>query len=218
MKCKEKGIQLIHIFEDEWINKQEIVKSIIKNKLGLTETKIYARKCLIKNINNKEATDFLNDNHVQGRINGKHVGLYFKDELVSILTIGKTRFNKKYEYEILRFCNKINTNTIGGFSKLLKYVIKNHSICSLITYADIRYSDGKLYNSSGFNQLNKSTPNYFYLDKNYNSRLSRIQFQKHKLKNLLESFDPKLTEWQNMQLNGYDRIWDCGNLVYEYNF
>jgi len=58
----------------------------------------------------------------------------------------------------------------------------------------------------------KSKPGYCYTD--YKNRFSRMKFQKHKLSNILEYFDPKLTEWENMQLNGYDRIWDCGNYVY----
>ena len=211
LKCKEKGIQLIHIFEDEWIDKQEIVKSIITAKLGLIQNKIYARKCQLKEVPNDESKLFLFDNHLQSPINGTHMGLYYNDELVSLLTYGKSRFNKNYDYEILRFCNKINTSVTGGLSKLLKHANLN----SIITYADLRYGIGNSYLKCGFKLKSKSNPSYYYVNKYCTKKISRFQFQKHLLEDKLNIFDPNLTEWQNMQLNGYDRIWDCGCNIYE---
>jgi len=213
--AKSKGIQLIQIFEDEWLNKRDIVKSILLNKMGKSPNKIFARKCIIKEDPNKEAKQFLFDNHLQGEINGIHLGLYFKSELVSLITMGKSRFNKKYDYEILRFCNKLNYSITGGLSKLLSHFKKLNPNSSIITYADARYGEGKGYENCGFIYKELSKPNYFYLNKQV-SRESRIKYQKHKLKDLLEVFDSTLTEWQNMQLNGFDRIWDCGNYVYNY--
>lgn len=214
--CNKKGINLIHIFEDEWLNKQDIIKSIIKAKLGLITDKVHARKCEIKEVEKKESTNFLFENHIQGSINGISVGLYYNNELVSILTMGKPRYNKNYEWEILRFCNKKETIVNGGLSKLIKHFIKNHNPQSIISYCDLRFGKGKGYENCGFKLINETKPNYFYIDKNFN-RISRLKFQKHKLQNLLKIFDPTLTSWQNMQLNGYDRIWDCGNNVYEWN-
>jgi len=212
--AKEKGIQLIQIFEDEWFNKQDIVKSIILNKMSKSPVKIYARKCIIKSVENKEAKQFLFDNHLQSEINGIHIGLYFESELVSMITMGKSRFNKSIDYEILRFCNKLNTSVTGGLSKLLKHFKKLNPNSSIITYADARYGEGKGYESCGFKFKELTNPNYFYLENN--SRESRMKYQKYKLDKLLEVFDSTLTEWQNMQLNGFDRIWDCGNYKYEW--
>jgi len=213
---EERGIQVIHIFEDEWIEKQEIVKSIILSKLGLIENKIFARKTEIKEITSKESKLFLFNNHIQGEVNSKvNLGLFYNDELVSLMTFSKPRFNKHYDWEMVRFCNKINTNVIGGAGKLLVYFRKNYS-GSIISYADRRFSQGKIYETLEFKGKKQSAPDYFYFKNGYN-RYSRVQFQKHKLKDKLEIFDPNLTEWQNMQLNGYDRIWDCGNLVFELN-
>jgi hypothetical protein len=133
------------------------------------------------------------------------------------MTFGKSRYNKKYQYELIRFCNKINTLVTGGASKIFKYFIRNYNPESLISYADLRYSKGALYEKLGFTKLKSSTPNYFYFHKNNTLKLmSRVQFQKHKLKDKLDIYDPELTEYQNMLNNGYDRIWDCGNGVYEY--
>lgn len=213
---KNQGIQIIHIFEDEWIEKQEIIKSIILSKLGLIQNKIFAQKCQIKEISSKEAKLFLFDNHIQGETNSKiNIGLFHENILLSLMTFGKPKFNKNYNWEMTRFCNKINYSVVGGASKMLSYFKKNN-IGKIISYADLRFSTEELYEKLGFNCLHQTSPNYFYLTNNFH-RVHRIQFQKHKLKDKLKFFDPNLTEWQNMQLNNYDRIWDCGNLVFSFH-
>jgi very-short-patch-repair endonuclease len=213
----EQGIQLLHIWDNEWINKQDIVKSIILSKIGKIENKIYARKCSIKEITSKESNEFLENNHLQGKDNSSiRLGLYYDDELVALMTLGKSRYNKKYEYELYRFACKTYTSIIGGFSKLLKYFIQKYKPNSIITYADKRYSIGNVYGKNGFTFLHDSSPNYFYT-KDYQILESRVKYQKHKLKNILETYDDTLTEWENMQLNGYDRVWDCGNSTWIWN-
>ena len=214
IQCQEKGIQLIHVFESEWLEKQEIVKSIIAAKLGKFKTRLFARNCAVREIDNDIKNSFLNENHSQGEDKSTiNIGLFYNTELVSVMTFGNSRYNKKYEYEMHRFCTKIGYQIIGGASKLWSYFVKNHNPKSVITYADRRYSDGTFYEKIGFKKIGISKPNYFYF-KNTSMLLSRLKFQKHKLKNILESFNPELTEWDNMQLNGYDRIWDCGNYVF----
>jgi hypothetical protein len=212
--CLEKGIQLIHIFEDEWIYKQNIVKSRLKNLLGVYDKTIFARKCEIKEVNNKTSKEFQEENHIQGSVNSKvSLGLYFNNKLISLMTFGKCRFDKKHEWELLRFCNKLGYHIPGSASKLLKYFERNYQPKSLVSYADRRWSQGKVYEKLGFIKLFNSKPNYFYI--NQNIRESRIKYQKHKLKNLLENFDPTKTEVENMKANGYNRIFDCGNMVFE---
>jgi hypothetical protein len=214
IQCQEKGIQLIHVFESEWLEKQEIVKSIIAAKLGKFKTRLFARNCAVREIDNGIKNSFLNENHSQGEDKSTiNIGLFYNDELVSVMTLGNSRYNKNYQYEMHRFCTKIGHQIIGGASKLWSYFVKNHNPKSVITYADRRYSDGTFYAKIGFKKIGISEPNYFYF-KNTSMLLSRLKFQKHKLKNILESFNPELTEWDNMQLNGYDRIWDCGNHVF----
>ena len=213
IECLKKNITLVQIFEDEWIDKQNIVKSILLNKFSKIENRIFARKCKIYSIKKEYARQFLDDNHIQGNINGDHYGLSYNNELVSLITIGKSRFDKKYDLEIYRFCGKLNTVIVGGLGKLIKHIQRTYPNQTIMTYADLRYGTGSGYKKVGFSPINITQPGYFYV-KGIN-RYSRIFFQKHKLKSILESFDPKLTEWQNMQLNGYDRIWDCGNVVYK---
>ena len=207
--CQEKGIQLLHIFEDEWIEKNSIIKSIIKAKLGIYDTTLYGRKCIVKEIKSEEANKFFEENHIQGKCSSKiNLGLFYSEELMSCLSFSRSRFNNKYDWEITRFANKINTKIHGSFSKLWK----NKPEGSIITYSDKRLFSGEIYRSK-MNQLKDSNPSYFYIKNKH--RFNRVQFQKHKLKNL-SSFEDSLTEWQIMQLEGYDRIWDCGNWVFEF--
>jgi len=127
------------------------------------------------------------------------------------MSFGKSRYNKNYDWELVRYCNILNHNIIGGASKLLNYFRKINN-GSIISYADYTWSNGNLYQKLGFNLINQTRPSFWYINKD--GIYSRNQFQKHKLKNKLTIFDEKLTEWQNMVNNGYDRIWGCGNLVY----
>jgi len=212
---KNLGITIIQVHEDEWITNKDIVKSMILSKLGETPRRIFARKCVVKEISNKNSRSFLNNNHIQGYIGAKIVlGLYYNEELYGLMTFGKSRFNKKYDWELIRFCTKLNCSIVGGASKLLKYFEETYRPKNLISYADLRYSIGNLYYKLGFSLSHISTIDYDYVSPDRKHRYSRIRFQKHKLAKILPTFDPNLTEWQNMQLNGYDRIWDCGNMAF----
>lgn len=214
IKCEKAGVQLLHIYDIEWETKQDIWKSIILSKLGKA-TKIFARKCTIKLVQSKDANEFCSKNHLSGVSHSKaNIGLYYDNELVSLMTFAKPRFNKKHEWEILRFCNKLNTQVVGGASKLFSHFVKEYNPNSIITYANRRYSDGNLYEKLGFAKIGESTPNYFYtLGKNL---MSRMAFQKHKLSEKLTEYDATKTEEENMRINGYYRIYDCGNLIYSW--
>lgn len=214
LECESKGYQLFHIFENEDI---EIWKSMINNKLGLNK-KIYARKCIIKELKFDSIRKFLDDNHLQGSANSIiNLGLYYKNRLVQVMTFSKPRFNKNYQYELIRLCTKKFTNVVGGASKLFSYFIKNYNPESIISYANRRFSRGSIYETLGFKFLRATEPNYFYFKINENILYSRIKFQKHKLKDLLENYDEKLSEAENMFNNNYRRIYDSGNLVYTYH-
>lgn len=211
-KCIDNDIKLIQIFENEWLEKREIVESVLKSKLGISN-KIYARKCSTKEINTKQHMDFMNQNHIQG---GKGCdvayGLKHNDELVAVMSFNK---HKKYGWEITRFANKLDVTIVGGASKLFKQFIKDYIPGTILTYADRRYSNGNLYKKLGFKLDGITKPNYFYVKNN--KIYSRQQFMKHKLKNRLEIFDPELTEAENMFNNGYRRLWDAGNYRFVYS-
>jgi hypothetical protein len=218
--CEKLGIQLIHVYEDDWIYKQDIIKSIILNKLGKTSNKIYARKCEIKEINNnKIVKEFLEKNHIQGFIGSKvKLGLYYENEIVSLMTLGNRRvaMGKKTtnegEYELLRFCNKLNTNIIGGASRLFKYFIDNYKPQEITTYADRSISQGRLYETLGFNFIEKTKPNYYYIIDGIKHH--RFNFRKDKL--VKEGYDINKTEHEIMLERGICRIYDSGNLKFNY--
>jgi hypothetical protein len=205
-----KNIHLVHIFDYEWLYKKDIIQSIILNKLNVIPTKIHARKCNIKLVNSEDKIAFMNDNHIQGNcISSINLGLYYQDNLISMMTFGQNRFKQDGTIELLRFCNKININVVGGASRLFQYYIRNYNPQTIVTFADRRFSLGRLYPILGFEFHSFTKPSYFYWKsmKIYN----RMSFQKHMLKDKLDKFDPKLSEYNNMLVNGYNRVWDCGN-------
>jgi hypothetical protein len=214
--CEQQGIQLIHIYEDDWIYKQDIVKSIINNKLGNCE-KIFARKCEIKEISdNKLIKLFLDTNHIQGFVGSKiKIGLFYNNELVSLMTFGERRvaMGKKStngEFELLRFCNKLNMNVIGGASRLFKYFIMNYNSKEIITYADRSFSQGKLYETLGFKFVGKTEPNYYYIVDGI--RHHRFNYRKDKL--IKEGFDSNKSEHDIMLERKIYRIYNSGNLKF----
>lgn len=204
--AKNKGIELIQIFEHEWKNKKDIIFSMLKSRLNLNK-KIYARKCELRILDKKESRLFFNENHIQGTSNHTNaLGLYYNNILVSAISFGKSRYNKNYQTELLRFCNKKDINVVGGFSKLLKNSFKLFSINTLITYSHIRLFKGDVYSNVGMKFLRKSPPGYFWTKGS--QILSRYKTQKHKL-------PTNKSEVLYMKENGWFRVWDCGQNVYE---
>ncbi len=215
--CNEKGIRLVHIFEDEWLYKQNIVKSRLKSIMGLIENKIFARKCKFKKVNPSKAMDFYDKNHLQGKCKGKyHYGLYYNDELVSLMTFGKIRQQRKFhenyddKWELLRFANKLDTAVVGGASKLLKHFINEVRPKEIISYADKRWSDGNLYKQLGFEHIHDSKPNYFYTTGR--KRENRFKYRKSEL--IKQGFEIDKSEHEIMLEQNIYRIYDCGTMVF----
>lgn len=215
--CEKQNITLVHIFENEWLYKRDIVKSRLLYLLGIHGKKVYARKCDICEITQKESSNFLNENHIQGTCNAKiNIALKYNNEIVSIMTFSKNRFRKNIsDWELVRFCNKLNYVIPGAASKLLKYFELKYKPQKLISYADRRWSRGNLYNQLGFNFVKNTRPNYWYFKKPITDLINRLSFQKHKLSKKLTTFNINKTEYENMLDNGYDRIYDCGNMLFE---
>lgn len=211
--AEKQGIRLIHIFEHEWLNKQEIVKSRL---LGMLQQnyKLGARLCTIRELTFSDVRNFLNENHLQGAGSPSSInlGLYHKDDLVAVMTFSKPRFNCNYDYELIRYASLTGINIQGGASKLLKYFTNNYK-GSIISYSDKRWSQGNLYKTIGFEFSHSSDPDYFYAKNN--SILSRYQCQKHRLKVLFPSiYRDELTETDIMTSAGYYKVYGCGNDVW----
>lgn len=213
----EKGIKVFNIWEDNWDYKKEITKSRIINALGASKT-IFARKCKIKEISSSEEKDFLIKNHIQGYVPSKFkIGLFYQDEMVSIMTFGSNRKSlgnnsKNDEYELLRFCNRLGISVIGGASKIYSYFIKKYNPLKIISYQDNSWDTGNLYQNLGFTQIGWPKPNYFWCKGNL--RFHRFNFRKDKL--VKEGFDPNKTEFEIMSKRKYYRLWDFGNIKWEW--
>lgn len=216
IKAEENNIHLLHIFEHEWNTKKEIWKSVIKQKLGQS-TKLYARQCQVIKLNSFESSIFFDMNHLQGVGNRcESIALVFKGEIVAALVLTKARYTKDCNYEILRYANKRFTSVIGGFSRLLKHAMKGKS-GKVVSYANRRWSVGDVYKTNNFTLVNISDPCYYYW-KSGDMLEHRSAYMKHMLKEKLSVYDPVLSEVDNMYVNGYRRIWDCGTLVFVKEF
>lgn len=211
--CKTNGIKLVQIFEDEWKDKPEIVKSMLKARLGLN-SRIYARETELKQLTSSELKLFFNLNHISGSapaITG--FGLFYNDELVCALSVRQTWIKKYGEntLEIARFATKRGFSTVGGFSKLMKQVKKWANLNNydrLLTFADCRFGSGAVYKSFGFTHLGKTKPNYFY--EKQGKREDRFSHRKDK--NLIETFGNSEREQNNNQ--GWYAIYDAGSEIY----
>ena len=219
-KCNEQGIRLIQIFEDEWINHREICESKLKQICGLnTNPKIYARKCEIREITNKnEAYEFLDKNHIQGRTGFTiALGTYYNNELVGVMTFKK---EKEGYWDLNRFATDINHQCIGIGGKLFKYFIRNYPFIEIKSFADRRWTTdptNNLYTKLGFAFDSFVPPTYWY----YNPKISRIErfhkfgFRKQHLHKQY-GLPLTMTEREMTETLGYTRIWDCGLIKYVY--
>lgn len=214
--CKNLGLELFQIWEDDWLYKNKIIKSILKNKISNSDDIIWARNCEVKFINFKESTSFLEKNHLMGKCMSKYnLGLFYKEKLVSVMTFGKKRKplntkHKKDHFEMIRFANKLNTNIVGGASKLLNFFKKNISFSEIVTYFDKSFGYNNLYEKVGFEYDGETSVGYKYIVGG--KREHRYNYTK---KSLVEKgFDKNKTEEEIMKDLGFYRIYDVGNYKY----
>jgi hypothetical protein len=217
ISCAEAGIRLITIFEDEWVNRRDVVESRIKNALGMSERRIFARKCKVGELSFAAANDFLSKYHLQGKSNSnKRWGLFYEGELVQVITVGnlsRAHTGKGGKFlELKRFANLPNVSVVGGASKLFK-VVKEYAVengyTHIKSYCDMRYANyaKPVYESLGFelSHFTKYTPHYVRGEERFRNQ------------GLCKTEEERLTgktEWELREEQGYDRIWDCGHRTY----
>ena len=219
-KCNEQGIKLIQIFEDEWINHRDICESKLKQICGLnTNPKIYARKCEIREISNKnEVYEFLDKNHIQGRTGFTiALGAYYQNNLVGVMTFKK---EKEGYWDLNRFATDINYQCVGIGGKLFKHFTRNYPFIEIKSFADRRWTTdptNNLYTKLGFDFDSYVPPSYWYYNPKINPyiRFHKFGFRKKHLHNQY-GLPLTMTEHEMTTALGYTRIWDCGLIKYVY--
>ena len=206
--CEAKGIQLYHIYEDDWRDKQNIVKNILLDKLHIKEYKPLNIEYDIKEISdNTLVNTFLTKNHINGHIKSKiNIGFFNKGQLIALITFRK--INNKYE--LLQFCNISDFNIID---KLLIFFINKYNPTEIITYLDRSIPQNMIiYNSIGFDYIKKIEPNYYYIINK--KRENKNQYRKSML--IKQGFNPLKSEHEIMLDRKIFRIYDSGSLLYRW--
>lgn len=205
--AKQNNYHCIHIFD--WDDKNKIIEMLKPKEI------IAARKCKIKEVSLNETKEFLNKYHLQNSCNNQTIklGLYYNDKLVQLITFGKPRYNKNYEYELLRLCSKSNYKIIGGSEKIFKYFIETYKPRSIISYCDNSKFSGLVYSKLGFELLSYGKPAKHW----FNGK-------RHITNNLLRQrgfdqlFDTNYGKGTNneelMKQYGFVEIYDCGQSTY----
>jgi G:T-mismatch repair DNA endonuclease (very short patch repair protein) len=207
LECNNRGIQLIHFWDSEVQTHTEIIRSMLQSKVK-SNIRIFARKCTLQEVNSTDAKLFFNSSHMQGYTPAsKTVGLFYDGVLVCAGSFSKPRFNKQYDWELIRFSSALGVNIIGGLSRILNTISG-----SIISYANRRWSIGNAYDSVGFKCIGNTKPSYGYT-KDFRLIENRMKFQKHKLVSLPQ-YDNSKTESTIMNEAGYTKVWDCGHLIY----
>lgn len=172
-QCEKQGIRLIHIYEWEWLNQPEKIKQLLNIAVGKV-SRIYARNCEVREITNQEAKPFNEQTHLQGHRPAQVTyGLFYKDELVQLMSFSKTRYNRNLkndnEWEIIRGCPGSNNIVIGGVSKLFKHFIDDYKPAKVFSYCDFNKFDGKSYEAIGMTFAGYTGPNKWWLLSNGNA-------------------------------------------------
>lgn len=221
------GIRLIHIFEYEW--KDSKIQEKIKNYLydivkSDSIDRVYARNTVVSEISPAEQYKFQDKYHLQGRATASiHLGIYQdtdkdKKDLLGIMTFGKPRFNSQYEYELVRMCFKPKVSVVGGAQKMFKHFLNTYKPKQILTYSDISKFTGGVYKQMGMRVIQDNpmtVPNYVWVRPQDSSFLSRYQTTKQKLIDSGLGSDDQ-TENDIMTWSGYVKVYDCGQLKYEY--
>ena len=209
--CAERGIQLLIIWEDDWRDRRPIVERMLKEKLGISdEPRVAARKTKVVPLTRQEIAPFMQMYHIQGAASGSYyLGLKEKgaDNLVAAMILtrrGDTLTLDRYA---------TSCNVPGGHSKLIAYVQREIPFSSLITFADLCISDGALYEKTGWTRDTTLAPDYRYV---YNGeRVHKFNFRKKRFRDSPDLlWEEGLTERQLAELNGLQKVWDCGKIRY----
>ncbi len=216
--CSNKGIRLLTIFEDEWVERNTIIKASLRHFVGKSPRGVYARNTTIREIEWKVAKAFLNEHHMLGcGAPGRHrVAAFDKDDnIVAVMVWGAPSDERGSTdaMEMKRYvCTKYNHP--GVASKLFKWSVNEYNLSKVIAFVDLRFFEGAFKLSSGFKRVSESKPTLFWTD-----GIIRVKRRHHTKKTLLamEQFnDSSRTKVSMMKELGFSRIWDCGKYKFQW--
>lgn len=216
--CNLRGVKLIQIFEDEWVNCREICESKLKHiaNIDTDKEKIFARKCEVREACRDEAQEFLTRNHIQGYVGATlYLGLYYKDKLVALMDFKEEKENY---WDLNRFSTDIKYNCIGAGGKLFKYFTSHYAFKEIKSFADRRWTtnpSNNLYTKLGFELTELLRPDYRYIMGSDINRYHKFSFRKQKLHKKY-GVPLEMTEYEMTKSLGFYRIWDCGLIKYVY--
>lgn len=220
-RCKQNGIHLIQIFEDEYVKHKEIVLSKINHLLDTEKDKekIYGRKCEVKEITYNEAKAFLRKNHIQGWApSSVYLGSFYNNSLVGVMSFKDT--GKTDEWELNRCATDINYVCCGVSSKLFKNFVRKWKPKTIKSFADRRWTineEDNLYIKLGFVKSGYTKPDYrYYSPKKGLNRVHKFNFRKQTLHKKY-GLPMEMTEKDMVDYLGFYRIWDCGLIKYVWN-
>lgn len=207
LKASELGYHLINIWDWDDVNK---ILDMIKNK----ET-LYARKLHIREVSTKDTAEFLNNYHIQNTCKGQTIrlGLYMDDELIELMTFGKPRYNKNYEWELLRLCTHKDYKVVGGAEKLFNCFVSSYEPNSIISYCDISKFTGDVYKRLGFTQNNKILPSKHW-SKGSEHITDNLLRQRGYDQLFNANYGKGTSNEELMILNGWLPVYDCGQITY----
>lgn len=212
LNAKKNGYRCIHIFD--WDDEVKII-NILKPK-----QKIYARNLDCREIDKEECDNFLIQYHLQGTCKGQivRIGLFKNDTLLEVMTFGKARYNKKYEWELLRLCSHIDYNIIGGANKLFTHFLTDYNPNSIISYCDNSKFDGNVYNNLGFKLLDYGKPSKHWYNEKAKKHITDNLLRQRGFDQLFNANYGKGTSNKELMIeHGFVEIYDCGQSVYIYN-
>jgi len=209
--CVNNDVELITVFEDEWINNSNLVKAKLKSLLGVDDRPaIYARKCQIDMVDKNIKKEFYNLNHIQGSTNTSiDIGLYHDNNVVACMSFAKRADNV---FELVRYAT--SCKIAGGFSKLLKRFINDYQPSEIISFADLRWSTGNLYHQTGWVLDKIIPPDYSYIFGQ--TRSHKFNFRHTTGLKYLPNYDSTLSESDNMLNHNIQKIYDCGKMRFIY--
>lgn len=213
----EKGVRLIHVFEDEYIHKKEIVLSKIRRIIHADDNapSVSARKCDVMEISKEDAETFINANHIQGYKGCTlAIGCKGKGSLIGAMTFKKVG----NEWLLNRFAtdNALRCNGVGG--KIFSYFIRKYSPSSVKTFADLRWSsisEGSLYSILGFKVDGFVKPQYRYVDSSHPmERIHKLNFTRQLIEKRYNIDCGGKSADAVAQELGFYQIYDCGMVRY----